>query len=64
MMRGWLDLPDQLMSMSTPFWMGLIFDRTGSYYWAVVPLAAMYGLAAIFYFTLPRPRPPERYQRP
>ena len=63
-MRGWLDLPDQLMSMSTPVWMGLIFDRTGSYFWAVVPLAAMYGLSALFYFTLPRPRLPERYQRP
>ena len=62
MMRGWLDLPDQLLSMSTPVWMGLIFDRTGSYYWAVVPLAAMYGLSALFYVTLPRPRPPEGYQ--
>ena len=61
--RGWLDLPDQLMSMSTPVWMGLIFDRTGSYFWAVVPLAVMYGLSAIFFFTLPRPRPPERYRR-
>ena len=61
-MRGWLDLPDQLMSMSTPVWMGLIFDRTGSYFWAVVPLAVMYGLSAALYFALPRPRPPERYQ--
>ena len=61
-MRGWLDLPDQLMSMSTPVWMGLIFDRTGSYYWAVVPLAVMYGLSALFYLTLPRPKSPARYQ--
>ena len=63
MMRGWLDLPDQLMSMSTPVWMGLIFDRTGSYFWAVVPLAVMYAMSGFFYFTLPRPRLPERYRR-
>ena len=61
-MRGWLDLPDQFLSMSTPVWMGLIFDRTGSYFWAVVPLAVLYGLSALFYVTLPSPRPPERYR--
>jgi MFS family permease len=59
-LRGWQHLPDQLMSMSTPVWMGLIYDRTESYFWAVVPLAAMYGLSAAFYWMLPRPRPPER----
>ena len=62
-LRGWQHLPDQLISMSTPVWMGLIFDNTGSYFWAVVPLAAMYGLSTLFYWTLPRPRPPERFGR-
>lgn len=59
-LRGWQHLPDQLMSMSTPVWMGLIFDRTESYFWATVPLAAMYGLSAIIYWFLPRPRLPDR----
>ena len=59
-LRGWQHLPDQLMSMSTPVWMGLIFDRTDSYFWALVPLAAIYGLAAVCYWTIPRPRPPTR----
>ena len=59
-LRGWQHLPDQLMSMSTPVWMGLIVDQTGSYYWALIPLAAIYGLSAICYLFIPRPRLPAR----
>ena len=59
-LRGWQHLPDQLMSMSTPFWMGLIVDNTGSYFWALVPLAAIYGLSALCYWIIPRPKPPVR----
>ena len=59
-LRGWQHLPDQLMSMSTPVWMGFIYDSTGSYYWALLPLAVIYSLAAVGYWVIPRPRPPER----
>lgn len=59
-LRGWQHLPDQLMSMSTPVWMGLIYDSTGSYYWALLPLAAIYSLAAVSYWLIPRPKPPAR----
>ena len=59
-LRGWQHLPDQFMSMSTPVWMGLIFDRTGSYFWALVPLSAIYALSAISYLALPQPRLPAR----
>ena len=31
--------------MSTPVWMGWIFDHTGSYYWSC-SLAIIYGLSA------------------
>jgi len=55
-LRGWQHLPDQLMSMSTPVWMGWVYDRTNSYYWALVPLFILYGLSAFFYWTLPRPK--------
>jgi MFS family permease len=58
-LRGWQHLPDQLMSMWTSVWMGLIFDHTGSYYWALLPLASIYTLAAIGYWVIPRPRPPD-----
>jgi MFS family permease len=59
-LRGWQHLPDQLMSMWTSVWMGLIFDYTGSYYWALLPLATIYALAAIGYWIIPRPKLPER----
>ena len=59
-LRGWQHLPDQMMSMSTPVWMGLVYDFTGSYFWSLVPLAGIYTLAAVSYWIIPRPRPPER----
>ena len=59
-LRGWQHLPDQFMSMWSPVWVGLVFDRTGSYYWALIPLIVLYGLSAIFYWTIPRPRNPAR----
>jgi len=59
-LRGWQHLPDQLMSMSTPVWMGWIFDHTGSYYWSLLPLAVIYGLSACVYWALPQPTRPAR----
>ena len=59
-LRGWQHLPDQIMSMTTPVWMGMVFDRTDSYYWSLVPLASMYVLATGFFWWLPRPPPPAR----
>ena len=59
-LRGWQHLPDQLMSMSTPVWMGFIYDHTGSYYWALMPLAVIYAFAAVGYWLIPRPKPPVR----
>ncbi len=59
-LRGWQHLPDQMMSMSTPVWMGFIYDSTGSYYWALVPLAVIYTMAAVSYLVIPKPRTPER----
>ena len=60
-LRGWQHLPDQLMSMLTPLWMGWIFVHTDeSYFWALIPIAVMYGLAAFFYWTIPKPKIPAR----
>ena len=63
-LRGWQHLPDQLMSMTTPVWMGWIFDQTGSYYWSLLPLALVYGLATCVYWFLPRPHTPVRLRAP
>jgi hypothetical protein len=57
-LRGWQHLPDQLMSMTTPVWMGWIFDRTGSYYWSLLPLVLVYALATCAYWFLRRPYTP------
>lgn len=61
-LRGWQHLPDQFMSMSTPVWMGWIFDQTGSYYWSLLPLITVYGLSAGVYWFLPRPKIPARFR--
>ena len=63
-LRGWQHLPDQLMSMWTAVWMGLIFDHTGSYFWALFPLMGILGLACLTYIILPRPRRPARRREP
>ena len=57
-LRGWHQLPNSLMSMASPVWMGLVFDRTDSFTWVLIPLAIVYGLSAFFYWTLPRPSQP------
>jgi hypothetical protein len=36
--------------------MGWIFDNTESYFWSLIPLAAIYGIAGIFFYTMPRPK--------
>jgi sugar phosphate permease len=59
-LRGWQHLPDQLVSMWTAVWMGLIYDATGSYYLALFPLIGILALAALTFLLLPRPRLPDR----
>ena len=59
-LQGWQHLPNQLMSMSTPVWMGWVFDNTESYFWSLVPLAAIYGTSAIFFWYLPEPKAPRQ----
>lgn len=38
-----------------------IFDHSGSYYWALIPLMIVYALSA-FYWTIPKPQTPARCQ--
>lgn len=61
-LRGWQHLPDQLISMWTAVWMGMIFDATGSYYLALFPLIGILALSSLTFLALPRPRLPERLQ--
>ena len=59
-LRGWQHLPDQLVSMWTAVWMGMIYDATGSYYLALFPLIGILALSALTFLALPRPRLPAR----
>ena len=59
-LRGWQHLPDQLVSMWTAVWMGMIYDATGSYYLALFPLIGIFGLSALTFLAIPRPRLPDR----
>ena len=61
-LRGWQHLPDQLASMWTAMWMGIIYDQAGSFYWALFPLVVLYICAAVGYWFLPPPRLPRRLQ--
>ena len=61
-LRGWQHLPDQLVSMWTAVWMGLIYDATDSYFWALFPLIGLFVLAAVTFLALPRPKLPTRLQ--
>ncbi len=61
-LRGWQHLPDQLVSMWTAVWMGMIYDATGSYYLALFPLSGILFLSALTFLALPRPRLPDRLQ--
>ena len=63
-LRGLQQLPNYLMSTPAPVLAGLVFDQTGSYRWAIIPLAILYGLSAFFYWTLPRPKMPVRVPPP
>ena len=61
---GWLQMPNQLMAMGTPVWVGWVFDRTESYFWALVPFAVMLSFASFIYWTLPKPKIPKRLSQP
>ena len=61
---GWLQVPNQLMSMPAPVLVGWIFDHTGSYFWALVLFSIINAVAAVLYWTLPRPKIPSRVSEP
>ena len=56
--RGSISLFQSLISLPSPVLAGLVFDRTSSYTWAVVPMAGFYLLAALLYWVLRQPKRP------
>ncbi len=63
-LRGGITMVHSFMSMGVPVFAGWVFDTSGSYYWALLPILGLYLLAALAFWYLPYPRPPRRVADP
>jgi MFS family permease len=63
-LRGGITTVYSFMSMGVPVFAGWVFDTSGSYYWALIPIVAMYLAATLIFWNLPRPRTPSREAGP
>ncbi|MDP7240654.1 MAG: MFS transporter [Dehalococcoidia bacterium] len=59
-LRGGTMAVSSFMSMGVPVFAGWVYDASGSYYSALIPMIGMYLMAALLFWQLPRPRPPAR----
>ena len=55
-LRGGVNLVVSLGALATPVFAGRIYDVTQSYYWALLPFAGLYVVAAFIFTVLRRPR--------
>jgi MFS family permease len=63
-LRGGITMVHSFMSMGVPVFAGWVFDTTGSYYWALLPILGLYLAAALAFWYLPHPSPPKRVSDP
>jgi MFS family permease len=59
-LRGGVTTVHSVLSMGMPVYAGIVFDRTASYFWALVPIVGIYGVAALAFWLLPKPKIPAR----
>jgi MFS family permease len=59
-LRGGTMAVASFMSMGVPVFAGWVYDASGSYYSALIPMIGMYLVAALLFWHLPRPRPSNR----
>ena len=59
-LRGWISAAHGFMSMGAPVFAGWVYDVTGSYSNALIPMAGVYLLAALLFWHLPKPGLPIR----
>jgi len=59
-LRGGINLVVSLGALAAPIFSGRVFDLTESYYWALLPFAALYVVTAGIFLALRRPRSPPR----
>jgi MFS family permease len=53
---GGITMTYSLLSAATPVLSGWIFDSTGSYFWALVIMAALFLASGIIFWKIPRPK--------
>lgn len=58
-LRGLINFVQSPLSLPAATWMGWMFDRSGTYTLALVPLAVAYAISAALYVSLRAPQPPE-----
>jgi MFS family permease len=63
-LRGGITMVHSFMSMGVPVFAGWVYDSTGSYYNALIPIVVVYLVAALVFWTLPRPGLPARLANP
>jgi MFS family permease len=59
-LRGGVTAVHSFMSMGMPVFAGWVFDTSGSYQWAILPMIGVYLMAALLFWNLPRPTTPGR----
>ena len=57
-LRGWMGLISSFLPIAAPVFTGRIFDQTGSYDLAIAVFSGAYVVSAVFYWTVPKPKPP------
>ncbi len=56
-LRGSISMVANPMSLVAPVFLGWVFDQTGSYYWALLPMTVSFAIASLLYGLL---RPPDQ----
>tara|TARA_Y100000294_G_scaffold144900_1_gene140008 strand:+ start:122 stop:496 length:375 start_codon:yes stop_codon:yes gene_type:complete len=59
-LRRVVDAVGSFMSAGTPVFLGWMFDTTGSYRNALIPMVVLYLMSALLFWNLPRARLPSR----
>jgi nitrate/nitrite transporter NarK len=62
--RGWIGMIQSLVAMPAAVFTGWIFDQTQSYSYALAPFIAIYALAGLVMWQVPRPKRPKGLEVP
>ena len=63
-LRGGITMVHSFMSMGVPVFAGWVYDTSGSYHWAMLPILGLYVMAALAFWYLPHAKPPKRVADP